>query len=213
MNMRNRIVLLLVVLALAAGNAHAINCQSGTSMVITVGNADDFAPPLEPVYPDVNLARFIATVWNIPLRYLDDMEINESMGHTFQWVACPIAAAELEIRVRSLGDVSSNDRLSLEFNDKYFEGESEVWRWTTTFEILSQNGWYEGKDTTLVFDLDNLPVDLYGRTSVLAYMNDGNLDVEVQDDTAVDYIILRLCVSCPVAVESKTWGSIKALYK
>jgi hypothetical protein len=211
--MWNRIALLLVVLALASGNAHAINCQSGISIVIPVGNADNFAPPLEPVFPDANLARLIATVWNVPLRYLDYMGINASMGHTFQWSACPITAAELEIRVRSLGDIPDNDRISLELNDRFFEGESEVYRWTTTLAILTQTAWYSGEEATLILDLGNLPVDLYGRTSVLAYMNDGNLDIEVQDDTAVDYIILRLCTSSPVAVESKTWSAIKALYR
>ncbi len=211
--MWNRIALLLVVLALASGNAHAINCQGGISIVIPVGNADNFAEPLEPVFPDANLARLIATVWNVPLRYLDNMDINASMGHTFQWEPCPITAAELEIHVLSMGTASDNDRLSIELNDRYFEGESEVYRWTTTLAILTQTEWYYGEDATLVLDLGDLPVDLYGRTSVLAYMNDGNLDVEVQDDTAVDYIILRLCTSSPVAVENKTWSSIKDLFK
>jgi hypothetical protein len=211
--MRNRIVLLLMILASASSDVHAINCPSGTSIVIEVGVADNFAPPMEPVFPDANLARFIATIWNVPLRYLDDMTVNKSMGHTFQWEACPIIAAELETRVRSLGDIPGNDRISLELNDGFFNGESEVSRWTTTLANLTQTGWYEGEEATLILDLGNLPVDLYGRTSVLAYMIDGNLDIEIQDDTAVDYIVLRLCTSCAVAVESKTWGSIKALYK
>lgn len=213
MSMWNRIALLLVVLALASGNAHAFNCQSGVTIVIPVGNADNFAAPSEPVLPDANLARLIATVWNVPLRYLDNMDINASMGHTFEWEPRPITAAELEIHLLSLCDIPQNDRVSLELNDRYFEGESEVYRWTTTPAILTQTAWDCGEEATLILDLGNLPVDLYGRTSVLAYMNDGNLDVEVQDDTAVDYIILRLCASAPLAVESKTWSSIKALYK
>jgi hypothetical protein len=141
------------------------------------------------------------------------MGINASMGHTFEWEPCAITAAELEIHVLSMGTASDNDRLSIELNDRYFEGESEVYRWTTTPAILTQTAWDCGEEATLILDLGNLPVDLYGRTSVLAYMNDGNLDVEVQDDTAVDYLILRFCASSPLAVESKTWSAIKALYK
>jgi hypothetical protein len=147
--MRNRIVLLLMILASAPSDAHAIDCPSGTSIVIEVGAADNFEPPMEPVFPDANL------------------------GHTFQWEACPIAAAELETRIRSLGDIPGNDRISLELNDGFFNGESEVSRWTTTLAILTQTDWYEGEEATLILDLGNLPVDLYGRASVPAYMNVG----------------------------------------
>ena len=161
-------------------------------MVIAVGRADDFAEPLESVFPDSNLTRFIATVSISPLRYLDDTTINKPMGHTFTWSPFELIGAELEIHLRALGNISENDRLSLELNDKYFEGEGEVWRWTTTLAILTQTAWEGGEDRTLILDLGNLPIDLYGRTSVLSYMADGNLDVNVQDDTAIDYMVLRL---------------------
>lgn len=207
----NQAAVAILVIVAASGHVNSIECSNGTLTVLTVGNNDSFAEPLEPVFPDANLARLIATVWNVPLRYLDDMSLDKSMGHTFQWPAISISAAELEIRVRSMGQVSSNDRLSLEFNDGYFEGESEAFKWSSTLVILSHTSWSYGEEATFIFDLANLPVDLYGRTSVLAHMMDGNLDVEVQDDTAVDYIILRLC-ACPVAAENATWGSIKALY-
>ena len=186
-------------------------CPSGGVVVIMVGHADDFAEPFESVFPDSNLTRFIATVWNVPLRFLDDMSINKAMGHTFTWTPFELIGAELEIHVRALGDIPPNDRLTLELNDKIFEGETERARWTTTFAILTQTGWHGGEDTTLVLDLDHLPVDLYGRTSVLSYMQDGNLDIEVQDDTGVDYMILRLF--CAADGVRATGGLIEAPFR
>jgi hypothetical protein len=177
------------------------HCPSGGVVVIAVGQADDFAEPFESVFPDSNMTRFIATVWNVPLRFLDDMSINKAMGHTFTWTPFELVGAELEIHVRALGDIPENDRLTLELNDKFFEGETERARWTTTLAILTQTAWAGGEDTTLVLDLGHLPVDLYGRTSVLSYMEDGNLDVEVQDDTGVDYMILRLFCASAVRVQ------------
>jgi hypothetical protein len=180
-------------------------------MVIAGGRADDFAEPLESVFPDSNLTRFIAAVWNVPLRFLDDMSINKSMGHTFTRAPFELIGAELEIHVSAIGDVPENGRLTLELNDEIFEGETEVSRWTTTVAILTQTGWHGGEDTTLVLDLGHLPVDLYGRTSVLSYMEDGNLDIEVQDDTGVDYMILRLF--CSAARVRATGGIIEAPFK
>ena len=64
-----------------------------------------------------------------------------------------------------------------------------------------------------MLDLGNLPVDLYGRSSVMEHLADGNLDIEVQDDTAVDYIVLRLCVDTVVGGKESSWGAIKTHYR
>ena len=52
----------------------------------------------------------------------------------------------------------------------------------------------------LVLDLGNLPPSTGSVTSVLGDMADGDLDVYIQDDTAVDYIILRYWRCCEKSI-------------
>jgi len=209
-----RVLLVVLIILASSAQGNSIECEDGTLLILEVGVADGFSEPLEPVYPDANLLLFIETVWNVPLRYLDDWDPDKSMGHTFVWPAANILRAELEIHVRSLGLVGCyNDRLSLEFNDNYFLYGGENFKWTTTLQILSGTAWGYGEEATIVLDLGNLPVDLYGRSSVMDHLADGNLDIEVQDDTVVDYIVLRLCACIPVGVEESSWGAIKAQYR
>ena len=192
---------------------HALSCSQGTLVIIEVGQPDYFMLPVEPVYPDANLITFIATAWQQPLRWLDEPSINTVMAHTFVWEPDEICAAELELRARPEGESSGNDRLNLEFRDEWLEKGGEVWRWTLPFTTLTNTSWQYGTSADIVLNLVELPVDLYGRTSVLQYMLDGDLDVVVNDDTNVDYIVLRLCVGCAVPVSETTWGQIKALYE
>jgi hypothetical protein len=192
--------------------ANALTCSQGTLVVVEVGQQDNFVLPVEPVYPDNNLVTFVATAWGIPLRWLDETSVNTVMAHTFFWEQQEICEAELEVRARSEGDMSYNDRFNLEFRDEWLEAGGEVWRWTLPFPTLTNTAWDYGDAATIVLNLGDLPVDLYGRTSVLPYMLDGDLDVVIDDDTNVDYMVLRLCVMCAVPVRETTWGQIKTLY-
>lgn len=209
-----RALLAVVIILASSVQGNSIECQDGVLLVLEVGAADQFADPFESVCPDANLLLFIETVWGVPLRQLDEFGLDKSMGHTFSWSPAYLLRAELEIRVRSIGCGGYNDRLSIEFNDNYFLYGGENYKWTTTLQALSGKNWdYPGHEETFVLDLGNLPLDLYGRSSVMAHLADGNLDIEVQDDTAVDYIVLRLCVCTVIGVEESSWGAIKAQYR
>lgn len=100
-----------------------------------------------------------------------------------------IVGATLEISLRAHQGGSGNDRISLEFLNPNF-------RWLSNISALTPSGpWTTGTSKTLFLNLDSLPP--YGAvTSVIADMSDGDLDVFVQDDTAVDYMILKLKVCC-----------------
>jgi hypothetical protein len=208
-----RVLSAVVIILASSAQVSSFECQDGALLVLEVGVADNFAEPLETVSPDANLLLFIETIWNVPLRQLDEFGLDKSMGHTFSWTPVYLLRAELEIHVRSLGGgLSHNDRLSIEFNDNYFISGGENYKWASTLANLSGTSWDYGEEATFVFDLGNLPVDLYGRTDVMAHLADGNLDIEVQDDTAVDYIVLRFC-ACATGVEESSWGAIKAQYR
>lgn len=209
-----RVFLALAVILVLSTPGGSFECPDGVLLVLEAGTADQFAYPFESVSPDANLLLFIETVWGVPLRQLDEFGLDKSMGHTFSWsVQGHPLRAELEIRVRSIGPGGYNDRLSIEFNDNYFLYGGENYKWTTTLQDLSGKDWNEpGHEETFVMDLGNLPLDLYGRSSVMDHLYDGNLDIEVQDDTAVDYIVLRICVCTVIGVEESSWGAIKSQY-
>ena len=210
-----RVLLAVAIIFASSTQARSFECQDGILLVLEAGVEDQFAYPYESVSPDANLLLFIETVWGVPLRQLDEFGRDKSMGQTFSWsLQGQVLRAELEIRVRSLGVGGLNGRLSIEFNDNYFLYGGENYKWTNTLQALSGENWNEaGHEETFVFDLGNLPLGLYGRSSVMAHLADGNLDVEVQDDTAVDYIVLRLCICTVIGIEESSWGKIKTLHR
>jgi hypothetical protein len=71
--------------------------------------------------------------------------------------------------------------------------------------------WDEGDVNTFTFDLANLPFPRYGVTNILATLQDGDLDVFVQDDTGVDYVKLILESCVPVVTEVEDVQSHVAL--
>jgi len=72
--------------------------------------------------------------------------------------------------------------------------------------------WYAGSEATFTLDLADLPPYVSFPTNILAELQDGELEFMVEDDTSVDYALLRICL-CPVEVEPLTWGRLKAGYR
>ncbi len=84
---------------------------------------------------------------------------------------------------------SVNDGLYLEFLNPNF-------RWGRAISTLAPTGpWNSGTSKVVTLDLANLP-PAGAATSVIGDMTDGDLDVYVQDDTAVDYMILKVKICC-----------------
>ena len=70
-------------------------------------------------------------------------------------------------------------------------------RWGRAISTLAPTGpWTSGTSKVVTLNLANLPPSGTGVTSVIGDMTDGDLDVYVQDDTAVDYLHLRVEVCC-----------------
>lgn len=206
-------LLLLCLLAFAAG-ATQVSGQvgSGRPFVTTAGVDDCFALPTEPACPSAELATFILNVLGKPLRAFDEGDGNKTLGHTFNDLPDGYNEIWVTMRLRASGDpLTYNDTVNFEFNPDWIPGEVSAWGWG--LYISSIVGWWgPGSETTITLNLADLPPDPRGRTSVMNLLEDGMLDVCVDDDTIVDYIMLTSC-EVPVDVNAETWGGVKALYR
>lgn len=177
-------------LVVAVGAAHGqLACEDPQLVELTAGVADNFAPPTEPASPSAELQAFLGAG---PAPVFDHSTTNRTFGHTFTGIPTGVVAAQLTIRLRSLGEISDNDSLSLELLP------GATFRWSQRISVLANDPWdSNGDQATLVLDLENLsPSPSNGVTNVLSALADGDLDVYVQDDTTVDFMTLRI-THCP----------------
>ncbi len=186
-------VLLLAIAAIPA--AAQICCDNPTIQTFEAGVIDGFnpAPPLEDAVPSPELAAFINSL--SILADFDGTTVNRFFAHTFTDLPPVICEATLEIHLRALPDNPTNDDLFLEFQ----AGGTPIFRWQQRIRVLAGVANWNSSvgDIVLTLDLGNLPPGFSGATNILPFLADGALDVAVQDDTAVDALVLTV-TSCPV---------------
>ncbi|MCH7883086.1 hypothetical protein IIA95_01565 [Patescibacteria group bacterium] len=195
-------LMLAVVLSAAAFSTARAQNNGIVDVVITAGVNDDFALPIEQTSPSADLLILMDSYGGgdrvlFPHRQFDDLANNRVFGHTFTGLPQDIIAATLEIRMFAGGSsLVSNDAIHLErtgVNDAFTS-----WGMGLTALFNLETGhleWDAGSDYTFILDLANLPPDGQGDTDIIPFMNaDHALDVYVQDDTAVDYMILTVTV-------------------
>jgi len=190
------LMLLAGLLVASFGTARAQN--NGTvDISYTAGINDNFAGTFEPTSPSDDLLLLMDPYGGydrvrFPFRQFDDKHIDRVFGHTFTGLPENVQAATLEIRMFAGGShLVSNDAIHLELtgiNDGFTS-------WNMGLTTLFGQPWIGGSDQTFNLDLANLLPDGQGDTNIIPFMNaDNALDVYVQDDTAVDYMILTVTV-------------------
>jgi len=188
-------LMLVAVLSAAAFSTVQAGQHTGTITVFTAGVNDNFTLPTESTSPSADLLLLMDPYGGgnrvlFPHRQFDDKAVNRVFGHTFTGLPQDIIAATLEIRLFAGGSsLVSNDAIHLErtgINDAFTS-------WGLGLTALFGQPWIGGSDHTFILNLANLPPDGQGDTNIIPFMNaDNALDVYVQDDTAVDYIILTV---------------------
>ena len=178
-------------------------CEYRYPSEVLAGAGDcNFPMPVEDASPRPELfTAFPPGSW----RKFGQIVPDKRFGHTFTELPSEIVAAELEICLRAGRDIPIDDELHLEFlNDP-----TPTFAWGKTIKDLPLTpggtpigSWDEGDIETFTLDLGNLLPSAAGVTSVLGKLEDGNLDVYIQDDTAVGYIILRYWRCCEKTVPS-----------
>ncbi|MFQ5664792.1 MAG: hypothetical protein ACE5I7_00010 [Candidatus Binatia bacterium] len=179
----------------------------GCEKVYFGGTNDDFQKPSEPASPDADLTQFIQakSVPGVPLNFdeipgVDSTPLDSWFGHTFQDLGV-ICGATLEIRAKpGPSTLANNDRLTLVDKGRTGTG-GLIPGWKVPISSLPEAGgqWPGGGPAvTFTLDLANLPPDeVTGLTNILDLVNDkGELDVFIQDDTGVDFMILTT-TCCP----------------
>jgi len=154
----------------------------------------DYKGPFEPASPSMEMTNAFEPP---PLRKFGQSLImtNRRFAHTFSGLPPGIVAAELEICMRASNhDKTRNDVLSLEFLNPSFA-------WSRSIIDLTEalGTWKNGQEGIFFLDLADLQpsnVGVIGVTNIIGALADGDLDISVQDDTAVDYIKLRIWVCC-----------------
>ena len=165
------------------------------------GINDNFAPPTEPASPSAGLLGFFAFL-GVGAVDFDPIPTDQFFGHTITGLPPCITGATLEIHMRAGPSFLTNtDSLALEFQGitatPRFEWALRVNDLIDFATAGGQTVWTPGSDFTFILDLDNLPPDGQGDTSVIDSMNTtGTLDVMVQDDTGVDYMVLTVTSNC-----------------
>ena len=176
------------------------SCEAGQTLtVFTAGDQDGFNPgdAADQTSPSPALQTYMDQYNNgaFPNRQFDDQANNRVFGHTFTNLPENITCATLEIGLKAGGDIQSNDGIGLDLDG------SPSFAWYSRISNLPEaNGtWNNGQTAVIKFDLGDLPP---GGNNIMSSINaDNSLDVYVQDDTAVDYIILT------VVTYDGTWTS------
>ena len=209
----NPTTILILVGALAASMTGAAAAQT-----IFAGDMDDFGNSND---PDDTLvirplfAQYLARSGGNNDAYHDGNPMSFDMdgsgdddwdfGYTFENLPTLNAEATLTIRVRS-NTGSINDALGLQYTG---DGNtfSDLWRWGVD-EINGTPGvWAAGTTATFELALGNLP---NGGGSIIADINAaGYLDVQVWDDTSVDWI--QLNVPAPGTASLLALGGVVAM--
>jgi hypothetical protein len=169
------------------------------------GVQDNYVPPTEPASPSASLQTFIGAS---SYRQYDEAGANEWFADSF--LDCPmcIAGAELEIGLRPETIVSSggatNDTIRMNFTNNLGQQVGPYWLKNVGFpagqqSVLPQDWGTQNYPNGVVLNLNLAALPLGNNNSngsssnlVPALRQRKFLNVDVQDDTAIDYIDLTI---------------------
>jgi hypothetical protein len=183
-------------LGASAQQAPPVGCPANALPFYQVrGVPDNFAGPTDPRTPSVGMTGFLTNVIYSAIpktRDYDYMLANSLFGDSFsipQVIRRRICSATLTLRIKGSG--ASNDGIAVgtaistppSINPNLFlPGSNTVWNsatWTTTTGAFSTQG------------LSTVTKDINAGQLTSIMISTGILDVYIQDDTAVDFMILN----------------------
>lgn len=177
---------------------HGSSCASGIK--------DDFLNKPEPATPDSDLKSVLKGCPGT-MSYFDEPVQNRCFGTTLSCAKnCQASAAKFCTKLHATSAGSQNDEIAL------LQGTTIVWK--TKISALQAGGnWNAGAKLEICLDLAALPVStdpaFAGVTNILAALQDGDLDLLVKSNTAVDYLTLDRCCCgrvCPRLSKSLATG-------
>jgi len=172
------------------------SCDEPIKISILAGVQDDYDPSNGPelAWPSREMLMLIQCFDGQP--QFDLPYVDTCFGHTFTDLPSCVIGAQMTIGLRANSGGVFNDAINLDL------GGPVDFRWGSAIANLPGAGgkWIPGQTLVVTLDLADLPPNNQGVTNILIGLEDGELDVYVQDDTSVDFITLELifCESaCP----------------
>jgi hypothetical protein len=172
--------------------------QSGVPDDFDTSNGAELAEPSEGLKKAINYGSGYPSSW----RGYDTTVSNRWFGHTFTNLKAnglEICGATLEIKVRSENELFYNDRIGIQFT--YEDGSRAEQAWSHTLIELGDSS----QSTKVIsLDLSDLPQSEYEEHThnlISALNSHGFLDINVQDDTGVDYVKLNIEYCCNSQVD------------
>lgn len=207
---RSEIITVLLAVSLLASAASA-DCTD-VKYKVKAGVRDNFALPTEPTQQSPEYSHFLKTYWvGQGDRVFDETGIDLALGYSFTGWRGYVCGATLEFHVKAYASLSDNDSFRLGYTGSTVPANAFVY-WCTFRFVSGTGSWYPGAEATFEVDLADLPPYSHFPTNILAELQDGELEFMVEDDTLVDYAILRVC-RCHIAIEPESWGRVKARYE
>ena len=111
--------------------------------------------------------------------------LNRHFAQTLRVGHGPVKAAELTLGLRAMLHNAENDAIYLEYRG------AKKYVWSARISSVLGRPWKKGDTTTLRLDLARLPRP-EGPVDLRPFLEDGLLDVVVQDDTTIESISARV---------------------
>jgi len=181
-------------------------CKNPISDGCAAGAPDNFdtSDGPETASPSPELLTHLQGCSSGALTTFDTVPVDRCFGHTFGYAAtdtclsatCRVVGATLTIQLRASQSLVHNDHITfMEYNAQTGQMDTV---WQQRIENLDST-WAPGAVITLTLNLASLPSGSpSSTTNILAALQDGDLDVRVDDDSGVDYMRLetRQCCNC-----------------
>jgi hypothetical protein len=169
------------------------------TLTLTAGVDDgfDLANGVESPSPSPGLMNFVNSVYGIPgTRNFDEAHANQYLAHTFTGLAPQNGSRICGARLRTrISNNHYNDSLGLHFVDEAGNQVGPTWA-----DHLTNLGIPVGSTALITIDIGSLP----GGSGFLTQMENGWLDVLIQDDAMIDFLELEVDYCCPCVPHTET---------
>ncbi len=184
-----------------------VGCPCGEPDMVSIlaGVQDNFdlGNGPEPASPSPDLLTRMLVGCNAIQPLFDVPNTDTCFGHTLTDLPPCVIGAQMTIGLRADWGGVFNDQISLDLDGP------EDFRWNLFIADLPGAGgkWIPGQTLVVTLDLADLPPSWLGVTNILIGLEDGVLDVYIQDDTSVDFITLDL-IFCETACPGNLIGDL-----
>jgi hypothetical protein len=177
-------------------------CTNATMMVFQNGNTNDNFVGPQGGSPSPGLVKRLQAAGIRCFKGFDDCTVNCFFAHTFTNLPTCITEATLRVRLKACGDLSQNDSIGISFSQPNGSlpantGWGRYLGSGNSGAGLLSTPWNPNTVQEFLFDLSAMPNPSGPPTDLIPQLNAyGLMDFVVQDDSAVDFVVLTVKSCC-----------------